>query len=70
MKKKLLEELATEFLRANDYTWAGNDKTSKEFKTIIGNRIMEKERKVAGGMSSKKGGRINPKRGGRGGIVY
>jgi len=70
MKKKLLEKVATEFLRENGYSWAGNDKLSKEFESVLGNRLMEKERMLPGGMPSKKGGIISPKRGKRGGVIY
>jgi hypothetical protein len=68
MDRKILEDLATRLLRKNNYTWAGNDKNNPEFKTIIGNRKLEAEAKIPGGMSSKKPGRICPK--GKGGIIY
>lgn len=69
MKGKSLEDMATIFLRNHGFTWAGNDTTAPEFETVVGNRKMDKERKIAGGMSLKKGGRISPKRRG-GGVIY
>lgn len=61
-KNKSLDDLATALLRGKGFTWAGNDTSSPEFETIIDNRKLEQKRKIAGGMSTKKGGIISPRR--------
>lgn len=62
-KSKSLDDLATSFLRSKGFTWAGNDKSTSEFKEIVENRKEERFYCIGSlGKSKKKSGIISPRK--------